>query len=213
MHRFFDLPNTQWRRMTGCLHLYAWPDLGAPIREDFARMSASLEHIPTLGLQPEEFMHVTVQRFDAFESDLGMAPWRALVDALPEVVAEHRPFTLEFAAPRAMSHAVEAIGAVTPEWTALMSDLHATVEECSLSGTLTDPPPAPHFTVAYGLADTDSALVDAALARAAMPTSFELNRVTLVSVDQDQQAGTFAFRPLATWSLGTQRAPVGDVGR
>lgn len=213
VHRFFDLPSTRWRQLSGCLHLYAWPESHAPVRADFARMSASLERISALGLQPEQFMHVTMQRFDAYDSDLSSPAWRALVDALPGVMAAHRPFTLEFAHPRAMSHAVEAIGAVTPEWTSLMADIHAAVEECGLASVLTEPPRAPHFTIAYGLADTDAALVDAALAAAAVPTSFGLDRVALVSVDQDRRAGTFSFRPLASWALGKRRVPAGDPGR
>lgn len=202
MLRFFDLPTTQWTRLTGCLHIYALPAALAPIRREFGEMVAGLDGLPGLGLQPERFMHVTIQRLDSYEPDLASPRWRQLLATLPEVLLEHSPFEVNFAAPGARSHAVEAIGPVTREWTSLLDDIRAVFVQCGLADVLTPPPPAPHFSLAYSLTDLDDEVVAAALAPIARQTSFEVDTVALVAVDQDQDAGIFAFDPFSTWPLG-----------
>lgn len=213
MRNFFDLPTTHWPRLSGCLHLYAWPEAEAPVRQHFSRMAKALQAFPGLGLQPEPFMHVTLQRFDAFESDLQSPAWARLLEVLPGVLEAHRPIALEFSPPRSMSHAVEALGEATSAWKSLLVDLRATVDDCGLGGSLTQPPAVPHFTVAYALESVDDALVDSALQPAAIPTGFELNRVSLVSVEQNRQAGMFSFAPVASWRLGLRTRPVEDANR
>jgi hypothetical protein len=200
--RFFDLPTTQWSTLTGCLHLYALPAAGDPIRSQFDDMAVVLADVPGLGLQPERFMHVTVQRLDAYEPDLADERWGRLLAALPEALREHSPFQATFAEPRARSHAIEAIGPVTPEWSSLLEHVRSVIAQCGLASALTMPPPAPHYSLAYSLAELDDELFEAALAPVARRSAFEIDSLALVAVDQDPDAGIFAFEPLSTWRLG-----------
>lgn len=202
MQRFFDRPDTRWREPSGCLHLYALPSERATARADFTRAAAALAHVPGLGAQPVEYMHVTVQRLDAFVADLPDERWQRAWRALEHALEAHRPFELTFAPPRAGTHAVEAVAEVTDEWSRLAGDVRGAVASSGLDHTLTPAPHAPHYTLAYCVAPTDDEAVHAALADAATATRIEVDRLCLVSVDQDPDHGVFRFETLREWRLG-----------
>lgn len=199
---FFDQPAASWRSDKGCLHLYVQPAADAPILGDFARMAAQLSGISGLGIQPVEYMHLTLQRFDAFTHDLSDERWRRLLRILPEVLRAHSPFAVTFAPPGPNSHAVEAVGQPSPEWESLLADVRAAVADCGLARALTAPPSAPHYTVAYSIDRTVDAEAESALAPVATATKLAIEQVMLVAVDQDPDAGSFSFERLYEWKLG-----------
>lgn len=202
MQRFFDRPDTRWREPSGCLHLYALPTERAAARADFTRAAAALAHLPGLGAQPVEYMHVTVQRFDAYVADLGDERWQHAWRTLGDTLTDHRPFELSFAPPRAGTHAVEAVAEVTDDWSRLGGDIRSAMTSCGLRHALTPAPYAPHYTLAYCVAPTADEDVHAALADAGTTTRLTVDRLCLVSVDQDPDGGVFRFETLKEWRLG-----------
>ncbi|MBC7305809.1 MAG: 2'-5' RNA ligase family protein [Dietzia sp.] len=201
MQRFFDRPDTRWRQPGGCLHLYALPAPGAAILDEFAEAASALEALPGLGAQPTQYMHVTVQRLDAFVHELEDDRWGRAWRSLEEVLAAHRPFELDFAPPRPGTHAVEAVAQATDPWDRLGSAVRGALAATDLGHVLAPPPHAPHYTLAYCVAETGDAEVRAALA-GTRATSFLVDRLSLVVVEQDRDAGVFRFETLSEWGLG-----------
>lgn len=202
MQRFFDRPDTHWRSLTECLHIYAVPAADAEVRADFAAMAAGLATEPGLGRQPVEHIHMTVQRLDAYRSDVAETAIEALADRLAAAAATVEPFDLAFEAPVVTSHAVQAIAPPTLEWRMLTLAVRAAVEEAGLAASLTDPPPAPHYTLAYAMADRPDAELGPVLERIGRPSSTAVGSISLVSVDQDPHEGSFRFSVLREIPLG-----------
>nr|WP_297429527.1 2'-5' RNA ligase family protein [uncultured Actinotalea sp.] len=201
MQRFFDRPDTHWRQPGGCLHLYALPAPGAAVLEAFTEAASALEALPGLGIQPRRYMHVTVQRLDAFVPENEDERWGRAWQSLEEVLVEHRPFELHFAPPRAGTHAVEAVAQPTDRWDRLGNDVRGALASAGLAHVLAPPPYAPHYTLAYCVADTPDEEVREALA-GATATSLTVDRLSLVAVDQDRDSGVFRFETLSEWGLG-----------
>lgn len=202
MQRFFDRPDTHWRSLTECLHIYAVPARDAEVRADFEAMAAGLATEPGLGHQPVEHIHMTVQRLDAFRFDVTDAVIEGLADRLSAAAATVEPFDLAFESPVVTSHAIQAIAAPTLEWRMLTVAVRAAVEEAGLAASLTDPPPAPHYTLAYAMADRPDAELRPVLDRIGRPSATAVGSISLVSVDQDPQEGSFRFQVLQEVPLG-----------
>jgi hypothetical protein len=199
---FFDRPDTHWRAPQRCLHVYALPAEGAGIRTDFEAISSALIGIPSLARQPNQYLHATVQRLDAFEEEVAGGAGIALADALESAVTAHLPFELEFAPPVAGTHAVEAIGTAGWEWRSLTESVRAAITDVGLASALTPPPAAPHYSVAYCRTAVADREVADALAIVERPSRFTVESLALVSVDKDVEAGGVRFRVLRELPLG-----------
>lgn len=201
MQRFFDRPDTWWRQPGGCLHLYALPAAGAAVLDDFVDATSALAALPGLGVQPPEYLHATVQRLDAFVHEMTDERWEHAWSSLERALAEHPPFELSFSPPRPGTHAVEAVARATDPWDRLGADVRGTLVSAGLGHVLAPAPYAPHYTLAYCVAETPEEEVRAALA-GATATAFTVDRLSLVSVEQDRDAGVFRFETLSEWRLG-----------
>ncbi|MEV7972600.1 2'-5' RNA ligase family protein [Cellulomonas sp. NPDC089187] len=201
MRRFFDRADTQWRMPQDCLHIYALPAPDDPARDDYRRMAAALAQIPGMGDQPVDYMHATVQRYDAFAAELADPRWQDALARMERVAAGYAPLDLVFGSPQVRSHAVEAVGELSAQWTALTAELRTAVSDAGLGSTVTEAPYAPHYTVAYCLAPTPDEVVARALAPVATATSFRVDRLSLVAVTPDQATGSFGFHCLREWKL------------
>jgi 2'-5' RNA ligase len=190
---FFDRPDTRWRLPRECLHVYAIPPRAAVVRREFEAIASALSGIPSLACQPTRYMHATVQRLDAFESEVHV---ESLADRLELAVAAHVPFELEFAPPTAGTHAVEVIGTAGFEWRSLTTAVRGAITDAGLASTLTPPPDAPHYSVAYCRSVVDDQEVTRALAAVERPSTFTVESLALVSVDKDVEAGGVRFRVL-----------------
>lgn len=205
MKRFFDREDTKWKRLHGCLHLYGLPSAEAPVRDAFSRTAARLEQIPGLGVQPVDYLHATVQRFDAFTEDLGSAAWAEFLARLRAELASIEPLELNFAAPFAAEYAVEAVGEPTGQWASLISLVSSAATECGLADQLTEPPYGPHYSLAYCIAETPSEPIASILQQYGEATRFTMDAVALVSVAQSPVTGIFSFEVLESMPLA--RAP------
>jgi 2'-5' RNA ligase len=201
MRRFFDRDDTKWRKLTGALHFYAVPRPDAPLLRDIARASEALSHLPGLAPQPLEYVHATLQRLDAYADEVGAAVLESVGGHLRRRLSTMTPLTVEFDAPRANGHAVEAIGTPTAGWPALVDAIRESARAGGLGEALTAPPYGPHCTIAYCTAATADADVSAALEHAGRPHGLLIDRVSLVAVDQRPAEGVFAFATLRTWGL------------
>ncbi|WP_368498297.1 hypothetical protein [Herbiconiux sp. A18JL235] len=202
MQRFFDRADTEWRRPSGCLHFYALPAEGEQLRRDFRSVSSALSTVPGLGRMPEEYLHVTVQRLDAYADDLDDPEWVSTLDSLGPALGLLPGFEVRFAPPTVRSHAVEAVGGLSLHWSALVATIRQTLADAGLRQTLTASPYAPHYTVSYCIEETDDAVIRHHLSPAAKPTAMGLSSVSLVAVDQDREAGVFRFETIREWALG-----------
>ncbi len=200
MHRFFDHPTTRWHRLTGCLHLYVPLHADDPARTGSRDALRALTPIAGLGVQPEEFLHLTVQRFEAYEEDLVADPWVRWRHSLSGNLASVAAFDVDLAAPRPREHAVESVGRADERWDALLAVVRETTRACGLESTLVAPPPIPHFSLAYAREEVPDGPVSAAL-RATRGSTVRIGEIALVAVDQDPARGVFEFRALDVWPL------------
>ncbi|MFT4134932.1 2'-5' RNA ligase family protein [Microbacterium sp.] len=201
MRRFFDRDDTKWRRLDGALHFYVCPPPGDALFAAYEAAARSLEPIEELAVQPAEYLHMTMQRLDAYPDEIGGDAWATALGRIGESVAALEPFDVEFEAPRANTHAVEAVGAPSASWAALLDGLRRAFLSAGLGDVLMAPPYGPHYTVAYCLDDTAAEPVSRALQRAARRSSMRVDRVSLVAVDQRPEQGIFTFDTLREWTL------------
>jgi len=204
MKRFFDQPITKWRQLERCLHFYALPVGESTIIEGTRRPAAALGKLPGIGIQPPQYLHVTLQRLDAYEEDLSSPQWRRLLNDAPVEMRAHESFNLRFEPPKPLSHAIEAVAHGGHEWSSLLTRLRRLTLTAGLPlSTLTPIPPAPHFTLAYCTDDReDEDAVESLNLSGAGPTMMRIEEVALVSVTQRPDAGVFTFDVLERWPLG-----------
>lgn len=184
------------------MHFYAVPAPGSAVRAASDTAARALHGQRGLGIQPDEYVHVTIRRLDAFETELARTELERLRDAAERVFGDVPAFSLDFAAPRAMAHAIEASGEANDGWRTLQEAVDAVVEGARLEGNAVPPPERPHYTIAYCVEDmNDDAAIDAVLRATARPARFEVDHVALVSVAQDATRGMFSFDVLETWML------------
>jgi 2'-5' RNA ligase len=202
VERFFDRPDTHWRRRTECLHVYAVPSPASSVRKAFDTMASRLSKEPGLGHQPGEHVHMTVQRLDAFRPELDKAALDTLAELLTDAAASIQPFELEFDAPIVTSHAIQAIATTTDSWRHLTAVVRSAVGHAGLADALTEPPSAPHFTLAYATAHRVDDEIAPIVRSVGVPSVAEVRSVCLVSVDQDPERGAFTFVVLQEFPLG-----------
>lgn len=202
MRRFFDRPDTKWRSLNNCLHIYAVPSEDAALRDDFVAMATALAHIPALGHQAVEHVHMTVQRLNAFVDEVAPDVMTALVEELDRAACVAEPFELDFDAPDVTSHAIQSIAPQSSAWDFLTEGVRSAVRTAGLGAALTPPPPLPHYTLAYGVAELPDDEIIPSLVATGRATTAVVDTISLVSVDQDPVEGAFRFAVLREFSLG-----------
>ncbi len=202
MERFFDRPDTHWRRLSGALHFYAMPPAGGELLEVHHRVGEALGGFPGLAVQPDEYVHMTLQRLDAYADEVDADAWAAFEARLGDLLATREPFTVEYAPAAPHGQAIEAIGRLTLAWRELVDDLRITLTASGFEGLLTPAPYGPHYSHAYCTSTTDDDAVREALRDAGTPTRMTVDKVALVAVHQHPETGIFAFDTLAVWGLG-----------
>lgn len=206
MKPIFDRVDAKWRRLEGALHFYALPAANDSAVKEFDRSVRPLRSFPGLAVQPREFLHLTLQRLDAYADEIDAATWEALADGVASCLAGIGPFEIDFAPPAVHETAVECVSGGSHGWSAVLAALRAAVAEAGLGRALTDPPTGPHYSLAYSTQPTDSAAVARQLVDPGAPTSIRITSVHLVAVTQ-RADGVFAFVPLREWKLSRTMKP------
>lgn len=207
MRPFFDQHSTRWRSLTGALHLYACPQSDDPLLRTYRKEADALSSFDGLKVQPERYVHMTLQRLDAYREQIDPERLSQLTACLAQELPTLSPFVVSFAGASARPHAVEAVGEPSDPWVELVESIRGAVERAGLGSTLTESPYGPHYTVAYCVADTADSSIEAALAPVAARTTMKIDRVSLVAVDQLPDQGIFTFDTMAEWPLGDTAPP------
>lgn len=206
MRRFFERADTRWRRPRGALHLYVVPDEADPVRERFDAQEVALRTCPGLAMQPNRYLHATIQRLDLYRDEISEERWQALVRELGDALARHEPFPLRFAVAQPREYAIEAVAEPTAQWTALVAGIREAIAAAGFGAALTDPPYGPHYTLAYCTGDVDEERIREALRPVIAPTDLTVRRVSLVGVEQRLDAGIFTFDDVFEWTIGSSVA-------
>lgn len=201
MQRFFDRPDTRWRRLEGALHFYLLPHRDDSALSTHDEAVGRLGDLPGVAIQPGPYLHVTLQRLDAYEDELGAPRWEGLLSDLGARLAGLDPFVLRFAAPAVRERAVEVLGTEDASWRRLVGTLRTALCEHGLEDVLTAPPFGPHYTLAYCTAPVEDEDVRRALGPA-RTTEITVDEVALVAVDQHPETGVFTFATRRSWTLG-----------
>lgn len=205
MQRFFDRPDTHWRRLSGALHFYVMPPAGGELLAAHERVCAALAVFPGLTAQPAEYVHMTLQRLDAYMDEVDADAWAGFEGALAARLARRAPFVVDYAPPAPNGQAIEAIGRPTPAWQEVVADIRDALSASGFGGVLTPAPYGPHYTNLYCTSATDDDQVSEVLRGVGEPTRMTVTEVALVAVDQHPEQGIFAFETLARWPLGRGR--------
>ncbi len=201
MRRFFDQHTTRWRKLTGALHLYVCPPPDDHLFDTFRREAAALTPFHQLAIQPERFVHMTLQRLDAYREELEPHDLARLGASLGDELGELESFQVTYAGATVRERAVEAIGQPSDQWADLVWHIQRAVDVAGLGHTLAEPPFGPHYTLAYCVEDVLDSDIETRLAAVATSTTMAVDKVTLVAVDQHPDKGIFTFDTLAQWPL------------
>lgn len=204
MRRFFDREDTQWRNLTGALHLYVELKHDRKLVRSSLSSTECLKDFSALAIQPIEYLHTTVQRLDLYRHELSETDWEDLCDNLRSRYSRLPQFPIMFSKPRVSQEAIESIGTETNQWKALLRETKNSFLDCDLEEALTEPPFAPHYTLAYCVKNTDptyDSKVCQRLEKYSTETSIVVSKIVLVAVDQSPTEGVFRFRRIIDFPL------------
>ena len=190
----------RWPEGAGALHLYVLPG-ESPLSERLADAQERIEGIDGLPLQPQPYLHLTLQRLAQFDDQVAQRQLSDLGAALDDALSGTAPFNLTFDLPNVTDRTVECTAHPSREW----DELVATVREAlraTFGPELPAPPHAPHLSLAYATGEADDVLVAERLARSAPLGGFTVTDVHLVSVTMHPKVGVYSFTTLASWPLG-----------
>ena len=121
MKRFFDRPDTHWRRGDGALHLYATPGTGSTVAGVAKAAEPILSGMGALVAQPLRYVHMTLQRLDLYEDELDDSRTAALRTSLATFARTVSPLTVRCGSPLVRREAVEVLGEDRDAFNALVS--------------------------------------------------------------------------------------------
>lgn len=211
MKPFFNRPDTKWRNLRGALHFYVLPKEDSNVLDVYEHTVQALSGFPGLAVQPAQYVHMTLQRLDAYANEFTAAQWDAWHESLTSLFAQVEPFTVDISAAEPKGHAVEAIGTTVPSWHKIIAGIRESLIDHQLGHFLTEPPFGPHYTVAYCTTTTDDEAVKEALAPVSSDTQFAVEKVSLVAVEQRPDDGIFTFDRLHAWQLGGSSIAAGQT--
>ena len=199
MESFFDIMQP-WPRNHGALHLYVLPSGSA--LERLAAAQALLEGIDGLPLQPEPYLHLTLQRMTQFDEDLTQRDLTRLGDALAESLVGQAAFSVELGRPEVVGTGVTCEGETPPGWSSLSAAVRAgIVAALGEEPPLPPPPHGPHVSLSYATGSVSDDEVTARLAAAEPIGQLDVEEVHLVSVTVRPEIGIFDFTNFASWPL------------
>ena len=122
MKRFFDRPDTHWRRGNGALHLYATPGTGSTVAGVVKAAEPILSGMGALVAQPSRYVHMTLQRLDLYEDEPDDDGTAALRTSLATFARTAKPLTVRCGSPPSFaarrSRSWERIAMPSTRWSA-----------------------------------------------------------------------------------------------
>lgn len=209
MKSFFT-PDRIWATST-LLHVYYLPDPNqlAPLLEVYE---------PILGAEPalapveRQYLHATLIKIvrNVKEVDQGL-----LADRLCDRLLTHRPISL-IAGP-AVAGATGVVLDLIPdaEWHRLQTTVAGVVDDVlGADAVKIETNQRPHISLAYGIGDADSGLLQSRLRRVTdQRCHLNVDHLDLLEVTQDQIAHTYRWTPVSVLPLGPSETSARDVIR
>ncbi|WP_353651075.1 2'-5' RNA ligase family protein [Nakamurella sp. A5-74] len=215
MRSIFEPLRTSWESLLGSVHVYALPGWDRTVVAPWQDAIAATE---VCKVQPLEFLHATIARTPLFLPAAQRMP-KSSQDgtraALPQELAhfsaalDHiagaRPaFEVPLGRPEIMTTAVCAAGEQTQQWQTLVTEVRAAISQAFPDRPTPPGPFGPHVSLGYArLAADDAPLCAAYGVLAATPWSATLRvgALHLLSVDANEDAGTFTWSTLSVHPL------------
>ncbi|WP_336854586.1 2'-5' RNA ligase family protein [Sinomonas albida] len=206
MKRFFGEPATRWASLRNRLHVYVLPN--SELRSALSARQAVLEGVEYCSVQPEPYLHATVQQFATSAEEVSREEVEAFTERLALLAEETEPFSIELGAPVVDDFALGVRGALSPAWTSLVDGVREAAAATINQGRAMPPGPfGPHVTLGYGLADGSGEQLQREsdlLATEPLP-ALKVASLHFLAVHQDAEAGTFTWDATVPFELGTSR--------
>lgn len=224
MKRFFGQPMTLWPSMRNRLHVYLLPD--EELRAALVAKQKALEGFDYCSVQPAAYLHATVQQFAVTTEQVTPEQLEAFARQLARFAADLQPFDIPLAAPVADDWSLGVRGLPSAEWHHVVNGVRAAAAETiNLGHEMPKAPFGPHLTLGYGVADGSSEQIQlasdslndsrnlsgltssggpngsGALAGSGLPP-LRVNKLHLLAVHQDVEAGIFHWDSSETFSIG-----------
>ncbi|WP_415972640.1 2'-5' RNA ligase family protein [Rhodococcus sp. 077-4] len=205
MKSLFDLPMTAWPHERNALHVYALPRIDGSV---LTPIQDAIRATGVCSVQPTEFLHATVTRIPAFLDTVRADTVRALRELLDEASAALAPFTVDMTGPYVSEYSVGYEGSRSQQWDSLVRSVRACAATALGDAAMPPEPHAPHISLGYGTADSDSEPLIAELAGLdarddrRRTVRMNISEVRLLAVHQDSTAGIYTWDTISTHQLG-----------
>lgn len=201
MRSIFEPLRTSWDSLAGSVHVYALPGWDAAVVQPW---HDAISRTGVCVVQPVPFLHATVQRTPVFLPTPRPGALDRFATALTSIARGRAAFAVPLRRPAVMSTAVCATGDRTPEWHAIVTEIRAASAAAFPGRPMPAGPHAPHVSLGYARAEADDAPLAsafAALDNVPWTGSLAVGALHLLSVDADEDAGTFTWTSLSVHPL------------
>ncbi|WP_422933996.1 2'-5' RNA ligase family protein [Sinomonas sp. P47F7] len=192
--------------MRNRLHVYVLPD--DELRSTLVARQSVLEGVEYCSVQPEPYLHATVQQFATAAEEVSPEEVEAFTERLALLAEDTEPFSIELGAPVADQFGLGVRGALSPEWTRLVDRVReAAAATVNKGRPMPAAPFGPHVTLGYGIADGSSDQLQREsdlLATEPIP-ALKVASLHFLGVHQDTDAGTFTWDATVPFELGASR--------
>ena len=201
MRSIFEPLRSDWDSLTGSVHVYALPGWDSSVVQPW---QDAIDRTGVCVVQPVPFLHATVQRTPVFLPTPRPGALDRLATALTGITAGRSAFTVPLRRPEVLSTAVCATGDPTPDWHSLLVEVRAASAAAFPGRPTPAGPHAPHVSLGYARQAADDAPLTAAFAALEdepWTGSLTVDALHLLSVDANEQAGTFTWTSLSVHPL------------
>ncbi|MFG1790380.1 2'-5' RNA ligase family protein [Nocardia sp. NPDC049149] len=201
VRNFFHSPHLDWPQLRGSLHVYVLPD-----PEFIASVQPAVDAVAAFdgctAVEPR-WQHATVTRIPWWRNEVDAEVLERFAAALAVVAAGTVPFAIPMQGPWLHEYGVGVAAPEEAQWKQLYTATRDTAAR--IFGTeraLPAPPPMPHVSLGYGIAERDSAPLAQALSTIETPATLTVDALHFLSVDVDIEAGTFTWDALSSHTVG-----------
>ncbi|WP_069163056.1 2'-5' RNA ligase family protein [Nocardia altamirensis] len=201
MRNFFDSPHLDWPQLRGSLHVYVLPDPGfcaavQSVVDAVGAFDGCAAVIP-------RWQHATVTRIPWWRSEVGEDALERFGAALAAVAADTTAFGIPMQGPWLHEYGVGVAAPEDAQWKRLYTATRdAAVRVFGAERALPAPPPMPHVSLGYGIAERDSASLAQALSTIDTPATLTVDALHFLSVDVDIEGGSFTWDALSSHTVG-----------
>ncbi|WP_280406132.1 2'-5' RNA ligase family protein [Nocardia brasiliensis] len=200
MRNFFDSPHLDWPQLHGSLHVYVVPSL-----EFIASVQPVVDAVDAFegctAVEPR-WQHATVTRIPWWRNEVDQDALDRYAEALSAVAADSSSFAIPMNGPLLHDYGVLVAAPEDTQWKQLYTATRDAAEQVfGTERALPAPPPLPHVSLGYGIAERDSAPLERALAGVETPVSLAVDTLYFLAVDVDVDQGIFTWDVISSHAL------------